>query len=147
MTYILLGQGFLIPLTSPGEVSALKWFAYLPTVWLASWRIRLNCFFILYFLRSHLWGGNIPHYFFQYIGPSSTGEQRKIQSAIFSFPHCKLPGLNTYSRITYFRIYFLHLNLPNSLRRDAGPLHRGHAQAESDSSDKKRVRSNAVWEM
>lgn len=50
---ILLGpyRGFLFPLTWPGENSARKGFAYLPTVWLASCRIRLNCFFILYFLR------------------------------------------------------------------------------------------------
>lgn len=59
MIHILLG-----PFRGGGGVSlpfdlarrARKGFAYLPTVWLASWRIRLNCFFILYFLRYHLQG-------------------------------------------------------------------------------------------
>lgn len=32
---------------------------YLPTVWLASWRIRLNCFFILYFLYFNAYWGVI----------------------------------------------------------------------------------------
>lgn len=34
-----------------GGCKPVSRFAYLPTVWLASCRIRLNCFFILYFLR------------------------------------------------------------------------------------------------
>lgn len=53
-----------------------KGFAYLPTVWLASCRIRLNCFFIFVFFSALTpTGGNIPHYFSQYNDPCSTEAQ------------------------------------------------------------------------
>lgn len=69
-------------------------FAYLPTVWLASWRIRLNCFFILCLVLSHLHtaGGNSPADLAQRDAPCSwTEAQRRIQSPIFPFPHRRLP--------------------------------------------------------
>lgn len=66
--------------------------AYLPTVWLASCRIRLNCFFILYLSALTPTGGNIPHYFSQYNGPCSAAAQHKIPTVAFPFPHRKLPA-------------------------------------------------------
>lgn len=75
-------------------------FAYLPTVWLASWRIRLNCFFILCLVRSHLHtaGGNSPADLAQRDARCSwTEAQRRIQSPIFPFPHRRLPTPRTES--------------------------------------------------
>lgn len=100
---------FLFPLTSPGEHG--KGFAYLPTVWLASWRIRLNCFFILYFpyLTPTVW--NIPHYFSQFNGPCSKEAQRKIQSPIF--PSLVAGGSHRkHLTISYFPMKFLHEHFP-----------------------------------
>lgn len=75
-------------------------------------------------------GGNIPGYFSQCKGPCSKEAQHKIQSPIFSFPHRRLPTPRTHPAITYFQMVILHLHLPHCLRRDAGPIHRGHSRAE-----------------
>lgn len=41
----------------------------------------------------------------------------------------------------FFFFFYVYI-WPLCLRRDAGPIHRGHPQAESDGSDKKRLRSS-----
>lgn len=58
---------------------------YLPTVWLASWRIRLNCFFILYFLCFNAYWGVI----FRIISLSvmvRAPRRRSAESTLTCFP-------------------------------------------------------------
>ena len=91
--------------------------SYLPTVWLASCRIRLNCFFILYFIFffSALTptGGNIPHYFSQY----TTVRAPQRRSAKSNLP-C-LPSLiasrrrrSFFPAVTYFHLVYSNSSSP-----------------------------------
>lgn len=121
--------------------SARKRFPYLPTVWLASCRIRLNCFFILYFSVSTYEGKYSALLLTIHISILHRGAAQIPISHSPPFPHRKLPAPKKYSTITYFQlidicIFFAHLYLLHCLRRDAGPVHRAYTQAGSDSSDK-----------
>lgn len=116
MIHIVLGpcRGVLFPLTWPGENSARKR-VYLPSHRLVG-ELSHPIELLLHFVFSALTptGGNIPHYFSQYNGPCSTEAQHKIQSAIFPFPHRKLPTPKNLSHDYIFSNYiyiilFLHL--------------------------------------
>lgn len=80
--------------------------SYLPTVWLASCRIRLNCFFILYFIFFfcvNTYRGKYSALFLSvHNGPCSTEAQREIQSAMSSFPHREPPTQKLFPRSYIF---------------------------------------------
>lgn len=103
---------------------------YLPTVWLASWRIRLNCFFILYFLCFNAYWGVI----FRIISLSvmvRAPRRRSAESTLtcFPLPSAQAAGGGSIPPLHLFLFFFFfltmkiaHLQLcPRCLRRDAGP--------------------------
>lgn len=133
--------------------SARKRLPYLPTVWLASCRIRLNCFFILYFLCQHLRGE-----IFRITSHNTYLHPPQRCSTNSNLPFPPFPSSQAASAEEVFHDYIFSIDrymyifctsifapLPAQGCWTSPPC--VHSQAGSDSSDKQRLRSNAVWEM